>query len=157
MGIKSIPADISVLTCADLHQLIADQCPNAVKVSEIKNYFGRKVAIVPLPPHALTLTARTRSPHSVPRTNASSMSIYQFMIAVRQQDGQQLMSESGETTRCHSGIWRELTKSHLMGMFYRTLRIIDNGIKPCYVFDGAPPTLKNGEVTSPTTVVPDAG
>jgi hypothetical protein len=36
--------------------------------------------------------------------------------------------------------------SHLMGMFYRTLRIIDNGIKPCYVFDGAPPTLKNGEV-----------
>ena len=30
-----------------------------------------------------------------------------------------------------------------MGMFYRTLRIIDNGIKPCYVFDGAPPTLKN--------------
>ena len=36
--------------------------------------------------------------------------------------------------------------SHLMGMFYRTLRIIDNGIKPCYVFDGAPPLLKNGEV-----------
>jgi flap endonuclease-1 len=36
-----------------------------------------------------------------------------------------------------------------MGMFYRTLRIIDNGIKPCYVFDGAPPTLKNGEVDPP--------
>jgi hypothetical protein len=36
-----------------------------------------------------------------------------------------------------------------MGMFYRTLRIIDNGIKPCYVFDGAPPTLKNGEVRLP--------
>lgn len=36
--------------------------------------------------------------------------------------------------------------SHLMGMFYRTLRIIDNGIKPLYVFDGAPPLLKNGEV-----------
>jgi len=33
-----------------------------------------------------------------------------------------------------------------MGMFYRTLRIIDNGIKPCYVFDGAPPKLKNGEL-----------
>lgn len=40
-----------------------------------------------------------------------------------------------------------LISSHLMGMFYRTLRIIDNGIKPCYVFDGAPPLLKNGEVT----------
>ncbi|KAK9461770.1 PIN domain-like protein [Lipomyces oligophaga] len=62
------------------------------------------------------------------------MSLYQFLIAVRQQDGQQLMNESGDTT------------SHLMGMFYRTLRIIDNGIKPVYVFDGHPPHLKSGEL-----------
>jgi flap endonuclease-1 len=33
-----------------------------------------------------------------------------------------------------------------MGMFYRTLRMVDNGIKPVYVFDGKPPTLKSGEV-----------
>lgn len=44
------------------------------------------------------------------------------------------MSDTGETT------------SHLMGMFYRTLRIVDNGIKPLYVFDGAPPKLKSGEL-----------
>lgn len=31
-------------------------------------------------------------------------------------------------------------------MFYRTLRMVDNGIKPVYVFDGKPPTLKSGEV-----------
>lgn len=49
------------------------------------------------------------------------MSIYQFLIAVRS-EGQQLMSESGETT------------SHLMGMFYRTLRMIDNGIKWAELF-----------------------
>jgi len=55
------------------------------------------------------------------------------MVAVRS-DGQQLMNETGETT------------SHLMGMFYRTLRIVDNGIKPVYVFDGAPPKLKSGEL-----------
>src|SRR5438034_5835000 len=61
------------------------------------------------------------------------MSIYSFMVAVRS-DGQQLMNETGETT------------SHLMGMFYRTLRIVDNGIKPVYVFDGAPPKLKSGEL-----------
>lgn len=61
------------------------------------------------------------------------MSIYSFLIAVRS-EGQQLMSESGETT------------SHLMGMFYRTLRMVDNGIKPLYVFDGAPPKLKSGEL-----------
>ena len=61
------------------------------------------------------------------------MSIYSFLIAVRS-EGQQLMNESGETT------------SHLMGMFYRTLRIVDSGIKPLYVFDGAPPKLKSGEL-----------
>lgn len=61
------------------------------------------------------------------------MSIYSFLIAVRS-EGQQLMDESGQTT------------SHLMGMFYRTLRIVDNGIKPLYVFDGAPPKLKSGEL-----------
>ena len=33
-----------------------------------------------------------------------------------------------------------------MGMFYRTLRMIDNGIKPCYVFDGKPPVLKSHEL-----------
>lgn len=48
------------------------------------------------------------------------------------------MSESGETT------------SHLMGMFYRTLRMVDNGIKPLYVFDGAPPKLKSGELAKRT-------
>lgn len=61
------------------------------------------------------------------------MSIYSFLVAVRS-DGQQLMSDTGETT------------SHIMGMFYRTLRMVDNGIKPLFVFDGAPPKLKSGEL-----------
>lgn len=93
-----------------LNAVIADNAPNAIKALEIKSFFGRKVAI------------------------DASMSLYQFLIAVRQSDGQQLQSETGETT------------SHLMGMFYRTLRIVDNGIKPLYVFDGAPPKLKSGEL-----------
>ena len=36
--------------------------------------------------------------------------------------------------------------SHLMGFFYRTIRIAENGIKPAYVFDGKPPELKAGVV-----------
>lgn len=60
------------------------------------------------------------------------MSIYQFLIAVRQRDGEVLQNEAGETT------------SHLMGFFYRTIRMVENGIKPCYVFDGKPPELKKG-------------
>jgi flap endonuclease-1 len=61
------------------------------------------------------------------------MSIYQFLIAVRQ-NGENLTNENGETT------------SHLMGMFYRTIRMIENGIKPVYVFDGKPPQLKSKEL-----------
>lgn len=93
-----------------LNAIISEHVPTAIRKSEIKSFFGRKVAI------------------------DASMSLYQFLIAVRQQDGVQLASESGETT------------SHLMGMFYRTLRMVDNGIKPCYVFDGKPPTLKSHEL-----------
>ncbi len=37
--------------------------------------------------------------------------------------------------------------SHLMGMFYRTIRMADNGIKPLYVFDGKPPEMKSDELT----------
>jgi flap endonuclease-1 len=33
-------------------------------------------------------------------------------------------------------------------MFYRTIRMMENGIKPVYVFDGKPPELKGGEVSS---------
>jgi len=43
-----------------------------------------------------------------------------------------LTNDAGETT------------SHLMGFFYRTIRIAENGIKPAYVFDGKPPELKAG-------------
>ena len=60
----------------DLSKVIGERCSNGgIKNNEIKNYFGRKIAI------------------------DASMSIYQFLIAVRQQDGQQLTTESGETTR----------------------------------------------------------
>ncbi|XP_011311489.1 flap endonuclease 1 isoform X1 [Fopius arisanus] len=63
----------------------------------------------------------------------ASMCLYQFLIAVRN-EGAQLTSADGETT------------SHLMGIFYRTIRLVDNGVKPVYVFDGKPPNLKGGEL-----------
>ncbi|VVC40698.1 XPG-I domain,XPG/Rad2 endonuclease,PIN domain-like,Flap endonuclease 1,5'-3' exonuclease, C-terminal [Cinara cedri] len=92
-----------------LAKLIADIAPNAIKESEIKNHFGRKIAI------------------------DASMSLYQFLIAVRS-EGAQLTSADGETT------------SHLMGTFYRTIRLMENGIKPVYVFDGKPPQMKSSEL-----------
>lgn len=35
-------------------------------------------------------------------------------------------------------------------MFYRTIRMMENGIKPVYVFDGKPPNMKSGELEKRT-------
>ena len=64
----------------------------------------------------------------------ASMHIYQFMIAVGREGERQLTSEAGEVT------------SHLVGMMNRTARMLEAGIKPIYVFDGKPPTMKGGEL-----------
>jgi flap endonuclease-1 len=35
---------------------------------------------------------------------------------------------------------------HLVGLFYRTIQFLEHGVKPCWVFDGKPPTLKSSEL-----------
>ncbi|AEO98236.1 flap endonuclease-1 [Emiliania huxleyi virus 201] len=64
----------------------------------------------------------------------ASMQIYQCLIAIRQGPSGQLAASEGEVT------------SHLTGIFYRTIRLIEAGIKPVYVFDGKPPVLKKKEL-----------
>ena len=67
----------------------------------------------------------------------ASMAMYQFLVAVRTGSGghqQQLTNENGDVT------------SHIQGMFNRTIRMMEAGIKPCYVFDGKPPPMKSGEL-----------
>lgn len=93
-----------------LNSILVEEAPLSIKKNEIKAFHGRKVAI------------------------DASMTLYQFLIAVRQQGGEQLTTEDGETT------------SHLVGLFYRTLRLVENGLKPMYVFDGKPPVLKKYEL-----------
>ncbi|KAL3719807.1 hypothetical protein ACJRO7_004739 [Eucalyptus globulus] len=62
----------------------------------------------------------------------ASMSIYQFLVVVRRKGTQMLTNEAGEVT------------SHLQGMFYQTIRLLEAGIN--YVFDGKPPDLKKHEL-----------
>jgi flap endonuclease-1 len=69
----------------------------------------------------------------------ASMSLYQFLIQIRSgPEGEVLTNEAGEVT------------SHLQGMFYRTIALLDKGIKPVFVFDGKPPQLKGGELEKRT-------
>jgi flap endonuclease-1 len=60
--------------------------------------------------------------------------LYQFLAAIRQPDGTPLMDSQGRVT------------SHLSGLFYRTINLVENGVKPVYVFDGKPPELKAREI-----------
>ncbi|MFP4038538.1 MAG: flap endonuclease-1 [Candidatus Nanohaloarchaea archaeon] len=59
--------------------------------------------------------------------------MYQFLSIIRQRDGTPLKDSDGNVT------------SHLSGLFYRTINLLENNIRPVYVFDGAPPDLKAKE------------
>lgn len=63
----------------------------------------------------------------------ASMCIYQLLVAVRT-GVDNLTNDDGMVT------------SHLNGLFYRSIRLIELGIKPIYVFDGKPPPMKAGEL-----------
>lgn len=60
--------------------------------------------------------------------------LYQFLTTIRQADGTPLMDSNGNVT------------SHLSGLFYRNINLLQEGIKPVYVFDGKPPELKLKEL-----------
>ncbi|MBD3312708.1 flap endonuclease-1 [archaeon] len=56
--------------------------------------------------------------------------LYQFLSIIRQRDGTPLKDSKGRVT------------SHLTGLFYRTAKLLEAGVKLCYVFDGKPPEFK---------------
>lgn len=60
--------------------------------------------------------------------------LYQFLAIIRQPDGTPLKDNNGRIT------------SHLSGLLYRTSNLLEKGIKPIYVFDGIPPSLKEKEI-----------
>ncbi|MCD6448121.1 MAG: flap endonuclease-1 [Thermoplasmata archaeon] len=56
--------------------------------------------------------------------------MHQFLSIIRQRDGTPLKDSQGRIT------------SHLSGLLYRTANLVEEGIKPVYVFDGKPHPLK---------------
>lgn len=60
--------------------------------------------------------------------------LYQFLTTIRQPDGTPLKDKDGNIT------------SHLSGLFYRNINLLQEGIKLVYVFDGVPPELKQVEI-----------
>ncbi len=61
-------------------------------------------------------------------------SLYQFLSIIRQYDGTPLMDSQGRIT------------SHLSGLFYRTANLLQNGVKPVFIFDGEHSLLKKSTI-----------
>jgi flap endonuclease-1 len=70
--------------------------------------------------------------------------LYQFLASIRGPDGLPLADSNGNTT------------SHLVGLFYRTSKFIEEGIKPVYVFDGKPSQLKSETLRKRSEIRTDA-
>jgi len=62
--------------------------------------------------------------------------LYQFLATIRQRDGQLFTDTAGRPT------------SHLIGLLYRTTSLLAQGVRPVFVFDGKPPDLKAGTLSS---------
>jgi len=60
--------------------------------------------------------------------------LYQFLAIIRGKQGEYLTDNEGRVT------------SHLSGLFYRNINLLELGIKPIYILDGKPPSLKFIEI-----------
>ena len=60
--------------------------------------------------------------------------IYQFLAIIRGPEGLHLTDSQGRVT------------SHITGLLFRNINFLTMGIKPVYVFDGKPPSLKSAEI-----------
>ena len=70
--------------------------------------------------------------------------IYQFLAIIRGPEGLHLSDAQGRVT------------SHITGLFYRNINFLSLGIKPVYVFDGKPPSLKSAEIEHRKQIKKDA-
>ncbi len=71
--------------------------------------------------------------------------LYQFLTIIRQPDGTPLVDAEGRVT------------SHLSGLFFRTTRLLELGVRPVYVYDGPPPPLKSRTIEARRSVREEAG
>ena len=66
--------------------------------------------------------------------------LYQFLSIIRGEAGDHLVDKEGRVT------------SHLSGLFYRNIKLLELDIKPIYILDGTPSLLKTKEIQRRRTV-----
>ncbi|KAF8021100.1 hypothetical protein BT93_G1506 [Corymbia citriodora subsp. variegata] len=92
---------------AGLTKLLADNAPKAMKEQKLESYFGHCIAV---------------------------MSIYHFLVVVGRKGTQMLTNEAGQVTN-RRALHCSVLAIHLQGRFYRTIRLLEAGIKPAKKFD----------------------
>ena len=115
-----------------MHQTLSRFCEGTISLSHSHSHFCSFI-------HKCIREVELKSLHGRSIAIDASMAIYQFLIAVRSssapnQQAFMLTNADGETT------------SHIQGMFNRTIRYMTEGIRPVFVFDGKPPSVKSGEL-----------
>ncbi|MEM0272748.1 MAG: flap endonuclease-1 [Thermoprotei archaeon] len=83
-----------------------------------------------VPRRVMNITELPKSKIAIDAYNA----LYQFLTIIRQPDGTPLLDSYGRVT------------SHLQGLFYRTINLVELGLKPIYVFDGDVLPIKRKEI-----------
>lgn len=83
-----------------------------------------------LPREPTTLDAFASRTVAIDAYNA----LYQFLSTIRGPDGSPLSDDQGRVT------------SHLSGLLHRSANYLSLGIRPVYVFDGTPPSMKAAEI-----------
>src|SRR5438132_14311769 len=83
-----------------------------------------------IPRKKVTLASLSNSKVAVDAYNT----LYQFLAIIRGVGGEHLKDSKGRVT------------SHLSGLFYRNVNLLELGMELVYVFDGAPPELKAVEI-----------
>jgi flap endonuclease-1 len=83
-----------------------------------------------LPRKRVTLESLSNKKIAIDAYNA----LYQFLAIIRGVGGEHLKDSKGRVT------------SHLSGLFYRNINLLELNMKLVYVFDGAPPELKAVEI-----------
>lgn len=91
---------------------------------------GAKIGDLVQPRRIISLNDLARKVIAIDAYNA----LYQFLTIIRQPDGTPLMDSRGRIT------------SHLSGLLYRTINLLEHRILPVYVFDGKPPEMKDLEI-----------
>uniref|UniRef100_K4AC74 Flap endonuclease 1 n=1 Tax=Setaria italica TaxID=4555 RepID=K4AC74_SETIT len=104
-----------------LTKLLAEHAPRAAVQRRVEDYRGRVISV------------------------DASLSIYQFLIVVGRKGSELLTNEAGEVTR-QGILLAPPIVNHLQGMLNRTVRMLEAGIKPVFVFDGEPPEMKKKEL-----------